>query len=554
MRSGRIGAAATFEGTHEPLGLPAVRERADTGVYAGPLAEQRPRGGAVGDVDVVDLLGAVERLIADHSDELDILNVFPVPDADTGRNVLATVHAARAGAEQAPAAERTRAAVRGAVTGARGNAGVLVSQLLRALVEEGPAGGAGSDWPARLARADELARAAVAHPVEGSLLTAVRAAATAAAEHTEPGAQLAAAVAAAHAAVRDSPTQLEVLARAGVVDAGARAAALVLEAVAAVVSDTVPAPPAVEIPPGGPRLTTCAFDDAAFEVMYLLDPADQDVVGPVRRGLDRIGSSVVVVAADRLVSVHVHTDDIGAALGVGLDHGRPHDVRVEDLHQQQRDAAGHAVHVGQAPGLPGRAGLVVGTAGGGLARLAGQAGATTMPLTGRPPSQDDLRIAVLRTGATRVVVLPGDPRATAVADDLDLDGVEVVVVAAADGPARVLAALAVADPTSPDATLLSTVAEAVRSGEVRRGQEGSWIATVGTVRVPEPTPMEACGELLRLLDEEGPVELVSVLWGLDADVALRDAVVEAVEGHWPDAAVDLVDAGLEEATVVVGVE
>lgn len=503
----------------------------------------------MGDVDVVDLLVAVERLIESHCDELDVLNVFPVPDADTGRNVLATVRSARVAAEQAAPAEQRQAAVVGALRGARGNAGALTSQLLRALVEEVEEG----SWPARLARADDLARAAVAHPVEGSLLTAVRSAATAAAEHDQPGAQLAAAVAAAHAAVRDSPTLLEVLARAGVVDAGARAAALVLEAVAAVVAGTRPAPPAVEIPEGGPRVSACDVDDAPFEVMYLLDPDSGDVTAAVRSGLDRIGGSVVVVAADRLLSVHVHTDDIGAALDVGLAHGRPHNVRVEDLQADQRDAAGRDGRP-DGPAPTGRSGLVVGAAGVGLARVAAEAGAITVAVTAAAPSTQDLRTAVLRTGATRVVVLPGDPRVAAAARALELGEVEVVVVEAVDTPARVLAALAVLVPDAPDVELLGEVAGHVRSGDVRRRGEQDWVARAGGRDAAAPTALGALGELLGMLGEDEAPELVSVLWGQEADVALRDAVSAAVEQHWPDVEVELVDAGLHVATVAVGVE
>ncbi len=502
-------------------------------------------------VEVTDLLVAVERLVAAHRDELDALNVFPVPDADTGHNVLATVRGARAGAEQAPADQRWRGAVDGAVRSARGNAGVLTSQLLRALLEQPGAPG----WPERLARADELARAAVAHPVEGSFLTAVRAAATAAADHDEPHDQLTAAVAAAHAAVEESPGLLEVLARAGVVDAGARAAALVLEAVTGVVTGRPPSPPPVEVPEGGPHVTGCEADGAQYEVMYLLEPGEEDVVAAVRGALDRIGGSVVVVAADRLVSVHVHTDDIEAALDVGLAHGRPHHIRVEDLVAGAR-AAAERRGVPAADVAVGTAGVVVGTDGAGLARLVAAAGAITVPLS-PPPGAAELRAAVTRTGRDRVIVLPGTPDLAALAATAAVVGVDVVVVDAVDDPARLLAALAVLDPSAPDPELLAEVAAGVRSGHVDGGDAAGWRA-VARVDAGGPVAVESALEGLEAvadrLGRAGAPELVSLLVGEGVATALVHAATAALERRWPDAEVDVVDAGLTSATFTVGLE
>lgn len=499
-------------------------------------------------VDVTDLLVAVERLVATHRDELDALNVFPVPDADTGHNVLATVRAARVGAEQVPADQRWRGAVEGALRGARGNAGVLTSQLLRALLEQP----GGADWHARLVRADELARAAVAHPVEGSFLTAVRAAATAAGDHDDPHDQLRAAVAAAHVAVDESPGLLEVLARAGVVDAGARAAALVLEAVAGVTTGTAPTPPEVEIPPGGPHVTGCEVDDARYEVMYLLDPGADSADAAVRDGLDRIGGSVVVVAADRLISVHVHTDDIGAALDVGLAHGRPHHIRVEDLQEGARAAAAHRESGASDDPAVGTAGVVVGTDGAGLARLVGEAGVITLPLS-PAPDLAQLRAAVVRTGRDRVLVLPGGPELAEALGALDLPDVDVVVVGEVDDPVRLLAAMAVLDPSLPDAAALAAVARAVRSGRVVRTASG-WDVVTPAGTTTAATALDAVGDLVAVLDRDGGPELVSLLLGDDVDPELAAAAAAAVEDRWPDAELDVVDVGLGSSTFVVGVE
>ncbi len=494
----------------------------------------------MGDEEVVDLLVAIEHLVAEHRDELDDLNVFPVPDADTGRNVLATVRAARAAAEQAPPGDERSHATRGALQGARGNAGTLTSQLLRALLE--PEG----SWAERLALADRLARDAVAHPVEGSFLTAVSAAAAAAAVDVDAATQLERATAAAHAAVEASPTQLEVLARAGVVDSGARAAALVLEAVTCHVTGRAPDPPPVDVPAGGPAVVACDVDDARYEVMYLLTPSAEDAVLRVREGLARIGGSVVVVEADQLVSVHVHTDEIGAALDVGLDHGRPHDIRVEDLHEGAAAArAGRPPRQAPAAGSPG---LVVGADGDGMAQLAAASGATTLPLATGTPDAADVRAAVARTGHDRVLLLPGSPDLAAAAAGLD----EVVVLQEVDGPARLLAALAVLDPGAPDAAALVEVATAVREGTVVP-VDGGWAWRVGGQEAgTSDRPLAALAGLLAALDDDP--ELVTLLLGDDVGVALADAAAAAVTKRWPDAELDVVDVGLARATFVVGCE
>lgn len=495
------------------------------------------------DVDVLDVLLAVERLLREHADELDRLNVFPVPDADTGRNVLATVLAARAGAQGAAAGRGGPEAVDAALRGARGNSGVLLSQVLRALLDVTVTGP--DRWVRRLRRADELARAAVAEPVEGSLLTAVSAAASAAEGAASPAVALDVALAAAHAAVDATPTQLEVLARAGVVDAGARAFALVLEAVAAVVGGRSPAPPVVVAPEDGPVREDCIPGGGRYEVMHLLDTPDADAAASsLRAALPSVGDSVVVVAAAALVSVHVHTDDIGAVLAVALEHGRPHRVRVEDLRPEGLD---------QADG--GRVGVVAVTHGDAVATATALAGATGIDGDDGAPSVDDLAAAVARTGAPRVVLLPGDRAALAAAKELAAreDGPEVHVVEGADTPSRVLAALAVLDPAGAVAGDLEEAAEAVRCARMTADGDETWTITGAGPAAHVAGRREAVVALLDRLDDD-EVELVQVLVGTEVSEGLRDTVVAAAAGRWADADVDVVEAALDGPTVEVGVE
>jgi dihydroxyacetone kinase-like predicted kinase len=270
------------------------------------------------------LLGYREAL-GTHAGALDRLNVFPVPDSDTGTNLLRTMDAV-VGA--LPPAGADLPAVCGAVTegallGARGNSGVILSQVLRGLTGALP----GDGLAAALVAAATAARRAVLEPVEGTVLTVADAAAVAVAavEGTTPVEVLEAARAAAAEALARTPEQLPVLAEAGVVDAGGAGFLLLLDAALAVVDGRpVPAPPA------GAPVRPLAVTGPRYEVTYLLEaPADR--VEDLRHRLGGLGESVAVSGGDGRWSCHVHTDDPDAAVAAGSGAGIPTRVEVVDL-------------------------------------------------------------------------------------------------------------------------------------------------------------------------------------------------------------------------------
>jgi DAK2 domain fusion protein YloV len=306
-----------------------------------------------------------------HREAIDSINVYPVPDGDTGSNLLHTMRAALDALLRAPARARTDAGAavavlaRGALTGARGNSGVIVSQFLRgvadALADLGTVLGPG--LRTALSRGAERAGAAMAEPVAGTMLTVLEAAARAARAESSDALQdvAAAAATAAAAALDQTPSQLAVLADAGVVDAGGRGVVVLLDALYAVVTGR-PAALAAAQRATAERTTRRSADgqenplytsresgsDAfAYEVMYLLEqvgePAGPLVTGPghardghsvvavdhLRDVLVGLGDSVSVVGDGAgLWTVHVHTNDIGAAIEAGIDAGRPRQIRV----------------------------------------------------------------------------------------------------------------------------------------------------------------------------------------------------------------------------------
>ena len=354
-------------------------------------------------------------------EEIDALNVYPVPDGDTGTNMFLTVSAARDGLREAMAAheaiglaEAMNVLARAALLGARGNSGVILSQMLRAFVRHLAAATAddrrANVMAGAMAAATDASYAAVGTPVEGTILTVARAASDAALQAAEePSARartiLSAAAAAARTALARTPEQLAVLAQAGVVDAGGRGLCVVLDAAETTATGRRPSPYAAPIGthhiPVAVPTDDLTEDGPSYEVMYLLD-ADDEAVTSLRSVLATLGDSLVVVGGEGLWNVHVHVDDVGAAVEAGITAGRPYRIRVTHFAEQVSDARQR---------LSRRSGrsVVAVAAGPGLAQLFESAGAVVVRGgPGQRPSTGQLLEAITACGAAEVVVLPND--------------------------------------------------------------------------------------------------------------------------------------------------
>ena len=252
---------------------------------------------------------ALAAALAAHQTEIDELNVYPVPDGDTGTNMALTAKAAAetlTGADAAGASEVLQAMARGAVLGARGNSGVILSQILRGMAEAstGVAQLSAEDLGRALQAAAKRAYECVGEPVEGTILSVAKAVADAAPTATTAGlAEVArTAVSAARQALDRTPSQLAELARAGVVDAGGRGLVVVLEALSEVVTGDVAE---LDNPTGGHRRAArprppreVGSGDFEYEVQYLLDAPPAAMAG-LREALQALGDSVAVVGRPR---------------------------------------------------------------------------------------------------------------------------------------------------------------------------------------------------------------------------------------------------------------
>ncbi|WP_327295019.1 DAK2 domain-containing protein [Streptomyces sp. NBC_01197] len=537
-------------------------------------------------------------------EEIDAINVYPVADGDTGTNLYLTVESAAQAVEavfvahgtvgaagtsdgalagsdgggSTPAlADAVRAMAHGALIGARGNSGTILAQLLRGMAEVLGAPTGDDDHAELLSealrRAAESAYQAVAHPVEGTVLTVATAAAeaAAAAARTDTSAPAGAGCTAvaraayegARRALDATPGQLAVLGRAGVVDAGGRGLVDVLAALAGAFSGEAPAAERRRAPTVLPPHFTedCPADGGpAFEVIYLLE-ADDDAVARLRTRLDGIGDSLVVVGGDGLWNVHVHVDDAGAAVEAGVDAGRPYRIRITHF-----GAAGTP-----APEQVQRAVVAV-VPGEGLAALCQEAGATTvLARPGEPPASGELVDAIRRAHAREVVLLPNDAElrhtAAAAAEQARAEGVRVALVptrAAVQG----VAALAVHESErrfDEDVVAMTAAAGATRYAELAVAERQSWTSAgicqagdvlglidgdVAVIGADLVTTAETV--LHRMLSAGG--ELVTLVLGDGVPVAVADRLEGFVRGG--HLAVDTVvyDGGRQLAPLLIGVE
>jgi DAK2 domain fusion protein YloV len=539
-------------------------------------------------------LAALKR----HQSEIDGLNVYPVPDGDTGTNLVLTLTSAQRAlaldldnspetghTEQSAHGRVLRLMARGALLGARGNSGVIVSQILRGLADAlaTPVAVRGRDLARALRAASTAAYGAVAEPVEGTVLTVAAAAATGAAQaDTDDLGTVARAAATAGAqALGRTPEQLPMLARAGVVDAGGRGLCVLLDALVEVITGERPIQPATMAPPATRPPATAVRETGAetyaYEVQFLLD-AEPAAVERMRSVLAGLGDSLVVVGDEvtpgkvATWNVHVHVNDVGAAVEAGVTAGRPYHISVARFADQplgavpDHDPASRPVP----PELSdprGRAAVVV-AHGAGLAELLAAEGATVVPGN---PSTGELLTAIRSTGATRVVVLPNDPStqavASAAAKEAHTLGVRVSVVPTRS-PVQALAALAVRDPArrfEDDVIAMAEAAGACRYGEVcyasrealtvaGRCQPGDVLALVeGEVHLIGTDLVETCAGLLdRMLGGGG--ELVTLLLGADAPTGLADSVRAHVTRRWPFVEVHDYPGGQPFYPLLVGIE
>jgi DAK2 domain fusion protein YloV len=482
--------------------------------------------------------------------------------------------------------------------GARGNSGVILSQILRGFV--------GTINDAReskvnatrvaeaLKRASGAAYEAVLKPIEGTILTVVRESADAAAVAVSNGATLSATLRAARDAGRDAlartPEMLPVLKDAGVVDAGGAGFLLLLDSAIHVVDGEPMPEPDESAGPSAEQLEAVALrhhDDGTtdvselrYEVMFFLDLEDAKSAD-FKRAWGAIGDSIVVVGGDGLWNCHIHTNDIGAAIEAPIAlGGRPRQIRVTDLFEEvaeehaAREATlgGAATHRPPASSLPPVTCAVVAVASGdGLAELFGQLGVHGVVSGGQTlnPSTAELLAAVEHMNAGQVIILPNNKNIIPVAQQVDeLSSKEVRVVPTTSMP-EALAALVTYDPEASaetNARNMAAAAASMTTGEVTQAVRdtatdagavttGDWIGIVrgdGIVAVAGSAVGASTQLLDHIIDDTG--ELLTIVTGADATTSETDQIVAWLGDNRPDVAVEVHRGGQPLYPYLFGIE
>jgi len=559
---------------------------------------------------------ATRSAFAAHRAEIDDLNVFPVPDCDTGTNLYITLDSALEAAREpqrlpgsGPRAQGTLAddaatLARATLLAARGNSGVILSQLVRGLSEviaeaaspgDGPDGDstgtevtAGFDGPTlarAVRRASDRAYASVTRPVEGTILSVAAAAASAAELAASTGSDLYAvahaSLAAARVALAATTGQLLVLARAGVVDAGGLGYVLVLEALEQVITGEPVCTPASEsvarVSADSLRAAAHAEENGeedqaghrepgapSYEVMYLLSDSDESAVARLRARLDVLGDSVLVVGGEDLWNVHVHVDDVGAAIQAGIDAGRPHRIAVTHFGDQERARTAQWAH--------GSVAVVACAAGEGLAEVFTAAGA--LPVfngPGRRASAGQLLDAIRSSGSQCVIILPNEKdtllAAEAAASAAAEGGLEVHVVRS-QSAVQGIAALAVFEPTASgrdNLTAMSGASVATRQGAVTVASKESLTSAgwchpgdvLGAVEgdvvvVGHDLAVVGADVVGRLLAGGG--ELLTVISGVGGGPEVSADVAQSARAGRSDLEVSIIDGGQATYPLLLGVE
>ncbi len=542
-------------------------------------AGDRVTATVLGAPELVSTMVGYENALKMHRETINRLNVYPVPDGDTGTNMHLTLESVvreLAGlADPADLQAVCKAIAHGSLMGARGNSGVILCQMLRGLSQTFSVTSGGADastLAAGLAEADTAARAGVMRPVEGTILTVAAAAAEAACEAASSGGDLAEVAArareAAVEALAHTPEQLPVLEKAGVVDAGGAGLVLLFDALLLTIDDR-PIPDQLPLPEhvvrnlgrGGTSvlgqespleaadvqsdLALAAHEQAdaggelsglRYEVMYFLEAPDT-LVPAFKEVWAGIGDSIVVVGGDGLWNCHIHTDDIGSAIEAGLDAGRPREIRVTDLLEQveeemwvRRAEEESATTPRVADDLPApRTSVIAVATGDGIRRIFHSLGVRNIVAGGQSmnPSTAEILAMIESVPGDEVVILPNNKNIYAVAAQAAAVSAKPARVVPTQGIQEGFAALLEYDPeasAADNADSMSNAADRVVAGEVTQAVRAS---DTGAGHV---APGDWIGLTRKGIEvvAHGPAEAVCQL--LDKIVLEQHEIVTIIEG------------------------
>ncbi len=516
--------------------------------------------------------------------DINELNVFPVPDGDTGTNMSMTLNtAARELEAKAPrtlgeAAEKTASAM---LRGARGNSGVITSLLFRgisrSLKEKKEATAA--EFAAAMNEGVSAAYKAVMKPAEGTILTVSRLASAAAEEaakkEKDPAAVLDQAIQAGEEALKNTMELNPVLKKAGVVDAGGVGYMEVLRAFLRVLRGEAEMPPRAAVPEAGESVHTSVFaqfdteEDITFTYCteFIVSKDNDKSVDLLRSFLGSVGDSAVVLDDEELIKVHVHSDRPGDVLTEALTYGALQTVKVENMRLQHsaklsevQPEAPKGAAPAPKPAAPEKSlGIVSVCAGEGLASLFRELGADEIVSGGQTmnPSTEDILHAVEASGGKTVIVLPNNKNIIMAAQQcVGLTDREVIVVPSTTVPQGVSAMLALDPAASPAEaaeamngaiggvkTISVTYAARDSSFDGREIREGEYLALQDGKMLCNVPDKEALTKAIGDALADCGAEFISIFYGEDVAAEEAEAFSEAIGKKVPGAEISLVSGG-----------
>lgn len=522
----------------------------------------------------------LEKSVAD----IDALNVFPVPDGDTGTNMLLTMNSCMEAGFLAPegsASAIAQAMSRGALMGARGNSGVILSQIVRGMSESiaGKESLTAGDIASALSQASEVAYKALSNPVEGTILTVIRDAAAAAEktaiEDPDPVSVIESAVNAASASVARTPTLLPVLKEAGVVDAGGQGLYTLLEGAlhylrgqAEQMQFRKPQMIASSIPLTGRPPEMLALDEIPFGYCteFVLK-GDKLRLDRIRSKLEKKGESLIVVGDETTIRVHIHTNDPGEVLHyIGSTGGTMHQVSIRNMDEQHTDFL--KMQRDKAPEVD--MAIVAVTAGDGLKEVFQSLGVTGIIHGGQTmnPSTQDILQAIEMTLADKVIVLPNNKNIILAAEQTkSLTEKTVEIVASETVPQGVAALLAFdyeADIVT-NAKLMRQSLPLVQTIEITRAVRNTKINDIkvkkkqviglleGELVAVGNKPVDVIHEVMDKLDADR-MEFVTMYYGANTDQAEAELASAAVRERHPNLQVEVVGGGQPYYDFIISVE
>ena len=542
------------------------------------MASNRPSG-VDGPLFKRALLGSLSWLAANH-EEANRLNVFPVPDGDTGTNMLLTLQSAVEDIKDSNAAEVSKIAKlasHGSLMGARGNSGVILSQIFRGFARA--VEGKSSLTPRELAVAfEEAANAAyraVNKPTEGTILTVAREAGRAAtAAASEPDATvpsvIAAAAEGARAAVLKTPSQLQILREAGVVDAGGFGLQIILEGMLKTLeeADSMPA----RVPAAKAPVSQVALDlpegGWGYCTEFLIEGTGLDV-DAIRDRIEALGNSVLVVGEPELVKVHVHTDDPTRVIALAGRYGKLLKLNVGDMSTQHKRIL-ESEAAGAKPPRANGVGLVTVVAGSGLVEIFRGLGVDAIVEGGQTmnPSTQDMLMAIESVPYDEVILLPNNRNVILAAKQVaGLTKKKVHILETHSVPQGVAAVVAFRADRSGAENVASMKAEAERvqtievTHAVRDTRSNGLRVRKGDVIGLINEKLEFAGSdyaevVNKALDKLGPdsYELVTVYRGAGASDDELKNLQTAIRANFPSLEVEVQQGGQQHYPFILSVE